>query len=60
MGISAMKEPKARPGSDAGPQTWGASRLCQGGFSIGGHRLPSLYRETKARRFWLTKPSSSL
>ena len=60
MGIWTMKKRKARPGDDAVPQTWGASRHDRGGFSIGGHRLPSLYRRMKVQRFWLTKPSSSL
>ena len=60
MSICAMKKHKARPGHDAGPQTWGASRHDRGGFSIGGHRLSSLYRAVRLARFWLTNPSSSL
>ena len=60
MSICATKKRKVRPGTGAGPQTWGASRRNQGDFSVGGHRLSSLYRAPSLARFWLTNPSSSL
>ena len=60
MSICATKKRKVRPGTGAGPQTWGASRRTRGDFSVGGHRLPSLYRAGTLARFWLTIGFSSL
>jgi hypothetical protein len=59
LSICTKKKRKARPGDDTGPQTWGASRHDRGDFSLGGHRLSSLYRPHKVTRIWLTNRSSS-
>ncbi len=54
MGICPTKQPKARPGDHAGPQSWGASREHRGGFSVRGHRPAGLRRDMMLARFWLT------